>query len=345
ATGSSGSPSARHATAVRRGAAHRTPNRPGMRAGTPRRPGPRRRRGRRTAAAPSSRPGRGSGRTAPRTTRRCPSPRSLSHPYQPRRAGPVAPVPPAIAGGHGAYRGARLPLSSVPVPRLRRAAPLRSGAERPRHRCNRIGAAGFQLPERARPAPGRRTESSMDLQLKDRVAVVTGASKGIGLAVVRTLLDEGARVLAVSRSSGPELDGPAAGAGDRLVHAAEDLTDPLAPARAVARAIEVFGGLDVLVNNAGGPPPGVTLPRFGFLPLEDVDWAAMFEFNLFSSIRAARAAVPPVLAAGGGAIVNVSSGNAHRPMPMNVDYNAAKSALNSVSKALAEEFGPQGSRV
>src|SRR5690606_4638767 len=209
-------------------------------------------------------------------------------PLRPGRAAPVAAAPPAIPGGQRSCRGAPPPLPSAPARRLRRAGRRRAGAERPRHRCNRIGAAGFQLPERARPAPGRRTESSMDLQLKDRVAVVTGASKGIGLAVVRTLLDEGARALAVSRSSGPERDGPAAGAGDRLVHAAEDLTDPLAPARAVARAIEVFGGLDVLVNNAGGPPPGVTLPRFGFLPLEDVDWAAMFEFNLFSSIRAAR---------------------------------------------------------
>ncbi|TDQ46094.1 SDR family oxidoreductase [Actinorugispora endophytica] len=182
----------------------------------------------------------------------------------------------------------------------------------------------------------------MDLQLDGRTAVVTGASKGIGLAVVRTLLEEGARVLAVSRTSGPELD---ALAGPDLVHAAEDLTDPQAPARAVARAVEVFGGVDILVNNAGGPPPGVALPRFGFLTPGDRDWVEMFDFNLFSAVRAARAAIPVMLERGGGSVVNVSSGNARRPAPMNVDYNAAKAALSNVSKALSEEFGPRGVRV
>ena len=101
----------------------------------------------------------------------------------------------------------------------------------------------------------------MDLQLKDAVAVVTGASKGIGLATARTLVDEGARVVAASRTRTPELE---ALAGPRLVHVPADLTDPAAPARVVECAVAEFGGLDVLVNNAGGPPPGVRLPRFSF---------------------------------------------------------------------------------
>ncbi|MFI7617277.1 SDR family NAD(P)-dependent oxidoreductase [Nonomuraea terrae] len=181
----------------------------------------------------------------------------------------------------------------------------------------------------------------MDLQLSGRIAVVTGASQGIGLAVTRTLLGEGARVVAVSRSSSPEL----AALGGDLLHVAADLMDPEAPARIVDRAVREFGGLDILVNNAGGPPPGVALPRFSFMAPTDEDWRVMFEFNLFAVVRAIRAAIPPMLARGGGSIVNISSGNARLPAPMNVDYNAAKAGLNNLTKALSEEFAPQGIRV
>ncbi|GAA0843668.1 SDR family NAD(P)-dependent oxidoreductase [Streptosporangium amethystogenes subsp. fukuiense] len=182
----------------------------------------------------------------------------------------------------------------------------------------------------------------MDLQLSGRVAVVTGASKGIGLAVTRTLLDEGARVVAVSRRSTPELE---ALGGPGLLQVSADLMDPEAPGQIVARAVEAFGGLDVLVNNAGGPPPGVALPRFSFLAPTDEDWRAMFEFNLFSVVRTVRAAIPRMLQRGGGSIVNVSSGGARQAASMNVDYNAAKAGLNNLTKALSEEFGPQGIRV
>ncbi|MFC6883534.1 MULTISPECIES: SDR family NAD(P)-dependent oxidoreductase [Actinomadura] len=182
----------------------------------------------------------------------------------------------------------------------------------------------------------------MDLQLSGRVAIVTGASKGIGLAIVRGLLDEGARVVAASRTSGPGLD---ALAGPSLVHVPVDLMDPEAPARVVERAVEAFGRLDVLVNNAGGPPPGATLPRLSFTGPTDDDWREMFEFNLFSVVRAVRAALPHLLESDAAAIVNVSSCNARQPPPMNVDYNAAKAALNNLTKALSEEYAPRGVRV
>ncbi len=181
----------------------------------------------------------------------------------------------------------------------------------------------------------------MQLDLNGRVAVVTGASKGIGLAVTRTLLQEGARVLATSRRSTPQLD---ALEGD-LVHFAADLMDPRAPDAIVASAVDAFGGIDVLVNNAGGAPPGVVLPRSSFLDASDVDWQAVFELNLFAAVRLARAAIPLMLERGGGAIVNVSTGNARQPSPMNVDYGAAKAGLSNLSKALSEEFAPRGIRV
>jgi NAD(P)-dependent dehydrogenase (short-subunit alcohol dehydrogenase family) len=181
----------------------------------------------------------------------------------------------------------------------------------------------------------------MNLDLDGRVAVVTGASKGIGLAVVGTLLDQGARVVATSRNRSPELDA----LGGDLLHVPANLMDAGAPAGVIARAVETFGGLDVLVNNAGGPPPGTKLPRFGFLDLGDDDWREMFEFNLFSAVRACRAAVPLLIERGGGAIVNVSSVHARQPSAVNVDYGAAKAAMTNLTKALAEEFGPQGVRV
>ncbi|MBW4717529.1 SDR family NAD(P)-dependent oxidoreductase [Saccharothrix obliqua] len=182
----------------------------------------------------------------------------------------------------------------------------------------------------------------MDLALAGRVALVTGASKGIGLATTRTLLAEGARVAAVSRKSTPELDGLA---DDNLIHVAADLMDPEAPAQAVARTVEAFGGLDVLVNVAGGPPPGITLPHSGFLSADDDEWRAMFELNLFSAVRAVRAAIPRMLERGGGSIINVSSANGRQPSPINVDYGTAKAAMNNLTKALSEEFAPQGIRV
>ena len=136
----------------------------------------------------------------------------------------------------------------------------------------------------------------MDLELNGRVVVVTGASKGIGLAIARTFHEEGAHVVAASRTA-PDLD---------VLHVPVDLMDPDAPAEVIARAVETYGGLDVLVNNAGGPPPGDRLPHQGFLTRDDAQWTAILEFNLLSAVRACRAALPLLLERK-GTIVNVVS--------------------------------------
>ena len=182
----------------------------------------------------------------------------------------------------------------------------------------------------------------MDLELKDHVAVVTGASKGIGLAVTRTLLAEGARVVAVSRTSAAGLDELD---DERIRHLPTDLTAADAAHRIVAHAAETFGAIDSLVNVAGGPPPGVELPRTSFMEASDSDWQAVFELNLFTVVRLIRAAVPVMQRNGGGVIVNVSSANARQPSPINVDYSAAKAGLSNLTKALSEEYAPQGIRV
>lgn len=181
----------------------------------------------------------------------------------------------------------------------------------------------------------------MDLELTGKAAVVTGASKGIGLAVAATLAAEGVRVVAAARTRTPELDGLVETYGqDAVIAVQEDLAGPDGPARVVQRAVEAFGGLDVLVNNVGA-----TIPRAGFLDVGDAAWQAMFEVNFFSAVRASRAALPSLLARGGGVIVNVSSVNGRQPFPMVVDYAAAKAALTNLTKTLSEEFAPQGVRV
>jgi NAD(P)-dependent dehydrogenase (short-subunit alcohol dehydrogenase family) len=120
---------------------------------------------------------------------------------------------------------------------------------------------------------------------------------------------------------------------------------PDAPAEVVARALETFGRLDVVVNNAGGPVPGSPLPHAGFLGRDDADWHGLFELNLHAVVRLCRAALPVLVEGGGGAIVNVSSANARQPSPFNVEYSAAKAALTNLGQALSEEFAPQGVRV
>ena len=179
----------------------------------------------------------------------------------------------------------------------------------------------------------------MDLNLTDRVAIVTGASRGIGLAVARTLAAEGARVVAVWRTARPEL----VATGAR--HLGADLMDPGAPADVVARVVAEHGRIDIVVNNAGGPVAVSPLPHAGFLTRGDADWAGIFELNLHAVVRLCRAALPVMVEQGGGGIVNVSSANARQPAPSNVEYSAAKAALTNLGTALSEEFAPQGVRV
>ncbi|MFU8946250.1 SDR family NAD(P)-dependent oxidoreductase [Mycetocola zhadangensis] len=177
----------------------------------------------------------------------------------------------------------------------------------------------------------------MDLELAGKVAVVTGASKGIGLAIVQSLVDEGVSVVAGSRSGSAELD-RLVGTG-AVVSARVDLSLPEAPAQLVAHA-EQFGGLDILVNNVGA-----VIPRTeGFLAVSDDEWLSSINLGLMAALRTTRAAIPALLDRGRGSVVTIASVNAFLPDPGVIDYSATKAALWNVSKSLSKEFGPRNIR-
>ena len=176
----------------------------------------------------------------------------------------------------------------------------------------------------------------MDLGLNGRTAIVTGASRGIGLAVVRGLAAEGVHVIAGARKSSAELDQLAGTGAVRVVEA--DLAELGGTATLVAAAGDQ---IDILVNNVGAAPARTG----GFGEITDEDWQTTLTLDLMAAVRTTRAALPLMLAAGKGAIVNISSANAFLPDPAVMDYSAAKAALANFSKSLSKEVGPHGIRV
>jgi NAD(P)-dependent dehydrogenase (short-subunit alcohol dehydrogenase family) len=179
----------------------------------------------------------------------------------------------------------------------------------------------------------------MDLHLSGKTAVVTGASKGIGLAISRALAAEGVNVVAGARQPTADLSDLATRAAVRPI--AVDLTTPDGPARLIDAAISALGGLDVLVNNVGAVRPRTG----GFLTVTDEEWMSTLTVNLLAAVRTTRAALPYLLDRGAGAIITITSVNATLPDPMVIDYSAAKAALANFSKALSKEVGPRGIRV
>jgi NAD(P)-dependent dehydrogenase (short-subunit alcohol dehydrogenase family) len=176
----------------------------------------------------------------------------------------------------------------------------------------------------------------VDLELNGKVAVVTGASKGIGLAVVRSLVAEGARVVAGARTV-ESLEGI-----DGVDPVAVDLVEPAGSERLVGEALARHGGIDILVNNVGG----VRLRTDGFLSIADEDFERSLQLNFFAALRATRAAAAPMIDRGAGAIVNVASVNAFfHPDGLVIDYGIAKAALLNLAKALSQELGPKGIRI
>jgi len=177
----------------------------------------------------------------------------------------------------------------------------------------------------------------MDLQLEGKTAVVTGASRGIGLAVSRALAHEGVRVVGAARTITPELEAVTAAT------VAADLSTAAGATAVVDGALAELGGIDILVNNVGA----ADVERFGlggFLDIGDEQWRDLFGLNLFSAVWMTRAALPSLLERG-GSILNIASINSRVPSTGPVGYSEAKAALTAFGKRLSEEFGPRGVRV
>ena len=183
----------------------------------------------------------------------------------------------------------------------------------------------------------------MDLGLTDKIAIVTGSSRGLGLASARALVAEGCRVCICARGAErlaeAALEVEATARKPNMIATVQaDVSTPDGVALVIARTVETFGGVDILVNNvgrAGGK---------GLLDTSDAEWQAAFDETLFPAIRASRLAVQHMRARGGGAIVMITS-IFGRETGGRMTYNAVKAAEISLSKALAQQLAPVNIRV
>jgi NAD(P)-dependent dehydrogenase (short-subunit alcohol dehydrogenase family) len=164
-------------------------------------------------------------------------------------------------------------------------------------------------------------------ELEGKVAIVTGAADGIGAATAAMFAEHGAEVVRVDRRAEPGF-------------VVADVTDEESVAQLVAEAVARHGRIDALVNVVGGSRPGKTA-----IDLTLAEWNELLALNLTSTFLMSRAVLPHMEAAGGGTIVNVSSGAGLRGMKANPGYIAAKAGVSALTRALAIDHGPKGVRV
>lgn len=178
----------------------------------------------------------------------------------------------------------------------------------------------------------------MDLGLTGRVALVTASSKGLGKGAAVSLAREGCRTVICARGEEAlrATEAEIADTGGEVHAVVADVTDPAAPARLVAEAVERYGGLDVLVANAGGPPPG------GAFEHDDDAFRAAFEANALTSIRLVRAAREPMAEAGFGRICLITSISVKQPIPFLALSNTSRTGLWAWAKTAAPELFDEG---
>ena len=182
----------------------------------------------------------------------------------------------------------------------------------------------------------------MDLHLKDKIALVTGSSRGLGYATAHLLAEEGAQVFINSRNADKVEEAV------RTIHQETrarafalpgDVTDPTVPARLIEQATSTAGGLDILITNAGGPPAGP------FESFDDQTWQKAVELSFLSQVRLIRAALPYLRKSKAGSVLTITSISVKQPILNLVLSNSIRSATIGLTKSLALELGKDGIRV
>ena len=181
----------------------------------------------------------------------------------------------------------------------------------------------------------------MDLQVKDRVAVVAAASRGLGKAAAMALAEEGARVAICAR--GEALDETAEQirekTGAEVLPVRTDLTEKDQVDAFIGKALDQYGKIDILIVNCGGPPPG------NFMDLTIEDWEAGIRTTVMSTLYLCYAVVPHMLERGSGSIVSTISYSVKQPLARLITSNSLRLAVVGIMKSLAIELGPHGIRV
>lgn len=181
----------------------------------------------------------------------------------------------------------------------------------------------------------------MDLGLKGKITLVTGSSRGLGYATALELAKEGARVAINSRTQ-ENADSAAkqiqAESQAEVLALAGDVTDPAVPEKLVAAAVEAFGGLDILVTNAGGPQAG------NFEEFDDAEWYRAIELSLMSHVRLIRAALPYLRQSQAASVLTITSYSVKQPIPNLILSNSIRASTIGLTKTLALEMGREGIR-
>ncbi|HTX92994.1 MAG TPA: SDR family oxidoreductase [Anaerolineales bacterium] len=181
----------------------------------------------------------------------------------------------------------------------------------------------------------------MDLQLKDKSALVTGSSRGLGYATALALAREGCRVAVNSREEAKAAAAAKAIGAEtkaRAIGLGGDVADPDVPARLVGEAARAFGGLDILVCNAGGPPSGA------FDSFDEAAWQKAIDLSFMSHVRLIQAALPYLKQSKAASVLTVTSYSVKQPIPNLVLSNSIRAATVGLTKSLALELGSQGIR-
>jgi 3-oxoacyl-[acyl-carrier protein] reductase len=181
----------------------------------------------------------------------------------------------------------------------------------------------------------------MDLQLKDKRALVTGSSRGLGHAAARQLALEGCKVAINSRRADKVREAAekiAQESSSQVVGLAGDVADPTVPTKLVEAAVKELGGLDILITNAGGPPSGA------FESFDEAAWAKAVDLSFMSHVRLIRAALPHLRKSKAASVLTVASYSVKQPIPNLVLSNSVRAATVGLTKTLALELGRDGIR-